>query len=192
MSISIRIEKFAYIWCSPFVYVDLNTYPLLPCLDLRESEVGVFAVLSFEFFSLCRTVCMYIHIPSEQSWCECKSLIQWKRCEDKHQWAGSPGYMCMDGFQKRFQLLMIEWISKETLKWGYMTTRAGEDGIQNEKMFYVLKQQQKSIEAACLVVRMLIWEVCWQSWLSNSLWRGGDGSSWRQGDLNEKKIMKNT
>lgn len=91
MLISIRIEKFACIWCSPFIYVDLNTYPL--CLDLRESEVGVFAVLPFEFFSLCRTACMYVCKPSEQTWCECKSLVQWKQCGDKHQWAGSPGYM---------------------------------------------------------------------------------------------------
>lgn len=35
-----------------------------------------------------------------------------------------------------------------------MTTRAGEDGILNE-MFYVLKQQQKSIQEAWLFVQML-------------------------------------
>lgn len=91
MLISIRIENFTCIWCSPFIYVNLYTYPLLQCLDLRESQVSVFAMLPFEFFSLCRTACMYICNPSEQPWCECKS--QWKRCEDKHQWAGSPGYM---------------------------------------------------------------------------------------------------
>lgn len=93
-SISIRIERFDYIWCSPFIYEDLNTYPLLQWLDLRDSEVGAFAVvLPFEFFSLCRTAYMYICIPSEQSLCECKNLVQWKQCWDKHQWAGSPGYM---------------------------------------------------------------------------------------------------
>lgn len=62
--------------------------------------------------------------------------------------------LCMDGFEKRFQLLMTDWVSKETLKRSYMTTRAGEDGILNE-MFYVLKQQQKSIQEAWLFVQML-------------------------------------
>jgi len=43
--------------------------------------------------------------------------------------------LCMDVFEKRFQLLMIEWISKETLKLGYMTTRAVKTGYKMRRCF---------------------------------------------------------
>lgn len=186
MPISIRIESFYYIWYSPVICVDVNT-SLLQWLDLRDSDVGAFAALPFEFFFIFRTAYMYICIPSEQSWCECKSLDQWKQCWDKHQWAGLPGYMncawmalrkdfsCwLSGFQRK-HWNEATWLQEQVKTW-YKT-----DVLCTETAAEVNRSSLSG-------VRMLIWEVCWQMVFKPSL--NSDGFSWRQGDLKEKKNHK--
>lgn len=93
MLISRRIEKFACIWCSPFIYVDLTRTLCCSVWTLENQKWVFLQYFLLNFFSLCRTACMYVCKPSEQPWCECKNLVPWKQCQDKHQWAGSPGYM---------------------------------------------------------------------------------------------------